>query len=412
MTIPSEEILFAESAAPGDVSDPSGVRSAGYPFKAPVPHEEFNYLFRALGRWTDNLRGGSAVYASYAEFLAEAAVGEMGIIDTFDPNTTNPPLSQISTAVGVNSVSTDGEYFFTEDGSGTFEAVSPGDVSTAVVTYSPASAVTGSKQIVSNGKFVAIAYDDIIELFDRDSGARVWDYTYSGTSIAEIDIDSAYVHLVGNNTAQAYEAINLGTASVDYAFDTDSTGLCVESNGLHTYVGVNSAGAGAGAGITSGDHLLIIETTSGSLVRADNLGTTPLVLHHDGTWLYIGTSGDTFVFNTEGFRTQSQIPLGPTALDSDARYLYIGTSAAGTWAIPKEVALWAQDPTTTTASGITVGNTATHGIAVAGDSIVYTDGSSCEELKGLDVNKPRRWRRADPVNETFLPYRKLAYPLE
>jgi hypothetical protein len=56
MSKPPEEYLWAETADPGDVADPSLKRPAGWQFQDDLPHQDANYLFRASGRWIDWLQ--------------------------------------------------------------------------------------------------------------------------------------------------------------------------------------------------------------------------------------------------------------------------------------------------------------------------------------------------------------------
>lgn len=48
---PTDDILWAESASPGDVVNPSAKRAGGWQFKDALPSNALNYLLRATGRF-------------------------------------------------------------------------------------------------------------------------------------------------------------------------------------------------------------------------------------------------------------------------------------------------------------------------------------------------------------------------
>lgn len=411
MSIPSDNYLWAESAAPGDVSDPAAKRAGGYQDTDIYPHEEHNYQMRAIGRWIDNLRSGGGVYASYAEFLAEAAVGDVGIINSFDPETTDLALDILHSNVGNEDVVTsDGEYWFVR-AANAFESRNLDNVVTVYQTYTPTLAITTGKKIVSNGSKVAITYDDKVELFDRDTGVSEWTYTYDGSSVSDVAIDSDYVHIVGNDiVADSYEALNIATGLKAYGLSSGSTGQCVTTNGLKAYFGINSAVTGGD--LSANTNYVIVDIPTLTFIEdAGTFGSVPLNIHVDESWAYIQISTGTAVLPPNLYSVQALLNLSGPVRDSDSEYLYIeGTDHL--FVVPKAAARFAQNDALAVTDGVLDPGLSITSAAVAGDTIAVCNGSGVYVYKGLQADKPRRWRRADPSTERYLPYRKLAYPLE
>lgn len=81
-TRPTEPIEWAENGPnPAQGSqlpqDPgSALRATGYGFRNPIPHEEFNWLHRTIGRWIKYLEGGS--FSSVKDFIAGMVPGQVG----------------------------------------------------------------------------------------------------------------------------------------------------------------------------------------------------------------------------------------------------------------------------------------------------------------------------------------------
>lgn len=417
MTVPSEDILFAESAAPGDVSDPAGVRAGGYPFEAPVPYEEFNYLFRALGRWVDNLKGGSAVYASYAEFLAEAAVGDTGIINEFDPTDTTPPIGVVVTNTGdFEHVETDGEFWFV---SASF-AFQRRDLETFtdVLTYTPTLSVTTRKGIKSNGSFVAVAYDDKVELFNRDTGASVWTHTYAGSSVSDIAIDDDYVHLVGNSVTASYRALNIADGTTATTVAHDATLNAVTTDGRYAYAGGNAAGGGGDT--APGTKLFAVDVSLPSIPWESDPGITPPgagCLLSNGTYLVLvsaagGSGGARAILTRNGENIVSYAFAASSVPALSGDDLFLG-GPGGIVRVSLDSFVQGESTFPTIVSNTWTGDTVFGpSVACAGQLFAHCDGSNLQIRKSPKADTVRRWRRADPATEAALPERKLAYPLE
>lgn len=91
MTKPTDDYLWAESAAPADVADPGGVRGPGFDDNAPWTHDEANFLLRSIGRWLDYLAPNGGVVDWFTD---------TGNLEDGDIVTVNPPKFWDAPAAG------------------------------------------------------------------------------------------------------------------------------------------------------------------------------------------------------------------------------------------------------------------------------------------------------------------------
>lgn len=415
MTIPSEDYLFAESAAPGDVSDPSGVRAGGYPFEAPVPYEEFNYLFRALGRWIDNLKGGSGVYASIEEFVDNADVGDTGIINMVDPTGRGDQVARYpfapfdSTSDNLADVTSDGQYWYCAS-STAFTARAQDDIDNVVRTYTEAGTPTTRKKIVSNGTYVAFIYDSTVECRTVDDVAQ-WTYS-AGGPINDVAIKGGTVYIACDTTATAEaQAISIATGS--------ASGLQHGADLHSVTTGYGQAFWGGGASPGGGN------TSAGTTVFSTDTGFTSIIWESDAPdaisntgALSVSLKGEVYCAGT----TNSQIlrhsdgsiigftviPGGPGAsrIEALGKWVYLLVPNVG-------LVCQTQDEFTGEAAfNYSISDSTADFMAVDGDLILLSDGANGDLYAGPDFGRPVRWRRADPANEAFIPHPRLCYPLE
>lgn len=101
-TKPSEDFLWAESETdPTRVTDPTALRPNGFPFKSAFASNAANYLFRALGRWTDFLQ---ALFDTNGNLTFDSG---NGIVQVDTDDASNFDVSVQHTGAGASKLSAD-----------------------------------------------------------------------------------------------------------------------------------------------------------------------------------------------------------------------------------------------------------------------------------------------------------------
>lgn len=78
ITKPTDNILWAESASPGDVADPSGKRAGGWQLNDALPYNNLNYLLRSTGRF--GAFNADALGADSSELTLSAQHGRIELV--------------------------------------------------------------------------------------------------------------------------------------------------------------------------------------------------------------------------------------------------------------------------------------------------------------------------------------------
>jgi hypothetical protein len=206
MTRPTEPVLWAETADPSDVTEPAGKRPAGYQYEDELPHDDFNAIARATGRWLEYSKRSSLTFPSMVAAL-DASIGGTLIpspgdvceID-LDPATSYPgQVSGTATGEAVVAIDCDGLYYYvaTRSGADVFTVVQRRcDTDAITRTF----ALTGTpdaslpiRDISCDGVHLGVAWGERFEVFTVSDGVRRIDInlTAQGRVAIACDLDGA-----------------------------------------------------------------------------------------------------------------------------------------------------------------------------------------------------------------------------
>jgi hypothetical protein len=392
----------------GTTLEPSeGKKIAGWVGAGERPgFKTFNWLAAQTYEWILNLSTVAASYANVSEFILSAEPGNTGFITpSYATQAPNETIQTVATAAIV-SVSTDGEYFvITESSSITIRPRT--DLTATTRTFTPTISGTTLKA-VSNGKFLALVRGQNIEIFNRDTGVSVGSYDH-GATITDVAIDSARAYIVGAKVgAVTTRAITLSTAALAWSHSHDATLNCVVTDGLRVYVGGNAAGASAAS--TVGSHVVALTASSGAVEwsQTDAAVAGPERMATDGEELFTvySTTGIRKRHCTTGGISQTATLGNILAIEIDHDYLFLSVPA-GVYVAPRGVNLSGAAPVGLYTEAANVG-----GIASDGEFLVLKVNATGHKTRHRPSNKPRRWYRANIDTDTFLPYRRVAFPLD
>lgn len=180
MTRPTDDYLWAESASPGDIDNPTVKRSGGYLFENELPHNQFNYLLRSPGRWIDYLRYQGDGRATLQSAITNAGAGELTRVE---PDISNDYKGRIQGTLGGNAVitqDTDGVSLYIATRNAGVYAVQRVLISTWTVTHTYTLLSTPDdtnpvRCISCDGKHLAVGHGGRLEVFDVDTNTRVLD---------------------------------------------------------------------------------------------------------------------------------------------------------------------------------------------------------------------------------------------
>ena len=395
-------------ATGGSALEPSeGKKIAGWVGVGERPgFKTFNWLARTTYEWLLNLSISSASYANVNEFIESAEPGDAGfIVPSYGTQAPNETIQTVAAGTIV-SVSTDGAYFVIATTSSI--TIRPRtDLTATTRTFTPT--ITGTiLKAISNGKYLALVRGQNIEIFLRDTGVSVGSYDH-GATITDVAIDSTRAYIVGIKVgAITTRAITLSTAALAWSHSHDATLNCVVTDGLRVYVGGNAAGASADS--TVGSHVVALTAASGAVEwsQTDVAVAGPERMATDGEELFN-------VYSTTGIRkrhcTNGKISQTTTlgtilAIEIDHDYLFMSVPN-GVYIVPRGVNLSGSAAISLYIEAENVG-----GIASDGEFLVLKVNDTGYKTRNRPSNRPRRWYRADIDTDTFLPYRRVAFPLE
>lgn len=255
MTRPTEAYLWAESAAPGRVTNPTGSRSGGYGFEDPLPSDEFNYLMQSPGRWIDYLRKQADGFDSIAQALASAAAGEHFRTNPQTNTDFRGRLAGTLTGDQIVALDTDGRYMYAVRENGGSYAVQKIDIATWAVsaTFTLTGTPSGAapvRCISCDGAHLAVGWDNNFEVFRLSDGVRV----ISATGLLTEPLD----------------CVVFGSHAAYVSTDTSGLGVgFVQAYSLSTYTGSGSefitlASGAFNASITSDGRFIYVAYSDGS----------------------------------------------------------------------------------------------------------------------------------------------------
>lgn len=352
---PTEDILWAESAAGGDVTDPSGKRSAGYLFEDPWPHDEANYMFRAIGRFTNWLARSAGKFTDPQDAEGEVDAGETLI--SGGREVVGSKIPGATTTIGPTpsealvDCQSDG-YFVISLEQANFGALAEAQVHVvdptgAVATRSWGTGDIGAdhQALACNGEYIAVLRaDGEFEVFDYD-GVSQFTGDRVGTS-SDICMDQLNVYIAGaaaiatgGTNSREMQAWTLSTGAFLWELDSafGATLIACQTDGRFVYAASTSATGG-------GDYLVrvnldgTIDAQGGAAGCADK---GRLAIGRDAIYVASGTSPVTIYeyskMRTAVFTQLSTVAWGSGAfagaLAVDDRYVY-GVSNSILHAIP------------------------------------------------------------------------------
>ncbi len=341
---PTEDYLWAESAAGGDVADPAAKRSAGYLFEDPLPHEEFNYLTRALGRYVDwlNRSAGGFDYPAESRNLDNLAADDTfvsGFGGSFGGSNRGSQL-QTTNANGWEDVCTDGEFIIAVETGSLSPTVYPvvhvfdPSGTTAERTFSISQFAPNVERIVCNGEYIAVCGDAAggdFEVFDYDGNQQFTGQFDTGATVFlnDMDMDANRLYLAGNTGGAGNElqAWDLSTGTLDWSY----------AHGANLYGVIKGASKVYATGAANGtSETFIVSSTSGGAVAyttpsasVDTTGGKPIAQTENFVFIPVSTTSVQKVnkFSTPGDQgSPFTLSNDLRGLAADERYVYAITT--------------------------------------------------------------------------------------
>lgn len=421
---------WATGASDADLLEPTDEkRAAGWSFLDEPPHSTFNNLFNAWGEWAKNHGDYGAHYLDALtmwRLMDEGNVGELmpaysGVAPSYGPPfSVLAAVSRGGTATTVRSFAIGGLYIdpiATRDESeesviwgaavvgrsGTdtvdiLDHLSASILSTLAFTET----VTTVLDVATNGRFVAVAHDDFLELFDcEDPRAPVFVYSYDhGAALAAVAIDQDQVYIAGaSGTGSAtLRAFNLVSSTPLASYDHGATvnGLAVD--GVSVYIGGNAGTGGATVRRLERDVTTVLwSNPSASVVTGGQ------VFDSDGSEIL---SGDEIIEPQVGGVSGSVGAGVPTSMGLHPDYLFISGGTEVLW-------MRRAAQTAAAANALDVGGTV-RCVACWGDRLWVghddTGSGTVITIVEMPEKKPQRLRRRTDTDDT-LPYSRAVYPV-
>lgn len=407
-TKPTEDFLWAESADPGDLSDPSGKRTAGYLFEDPWPHDEANYMFRAIGRYINWLsRSAGSFPTPHAALDFGISDGESFVLaleSKGDIGSETAHAGLLQNAVGWTAVASDGRFVVAlEDGvaSTTEDNVTvydtSGNVATREFPVGTAALATYGAKIACNGEYIAVTFDDAsgnCYVYDYD-GVEQFSFTH-GTLLFGVAMDDVRVYVAGQDAgAVAARAYTLTTGASAWTYNHGANLTAVACDGLSVYVGGTADG--------SGYEMRELNASDGAL--GEPFDTTNVVesiaIGEDSVYALTVTGGVYTLreFARARFTGTTEISSAP-ALEGevtvDDKYVWVGGGPAGDF-------IYAY-PVNRPLSGSLVKLVSSGSIGpIAGHTALVSDGWRLLSFNGTDIVEVTTGRRSGiwAYNETI-----------
>lgn len=421
-----------DAAAPDITETTDADRQAGWATRGEKPPRQvMNAIQQAQGEWAYNYSQHNSWYlggvtGAGVDFGRFAAAGELGILA---PDYRYGPLQIISQSNAGDNSSTavislewggvwEAPDATREDATTSAEwgvaAVTRSTTDTAEIigadgdsirTLSLSGTPTAIVDVATNGRHVAVAYDQTVDVFDcTDLDAISLTYTIAhGAAVASVAVDRDQVYLAGAAGTGAVEvrAFGVGSSTPLWTYAHGATVNGVDSDGINVYIGGNANG--------SSETVARLDRDTGSDVWASTTASATSgsnTFNSDGTIL---TSGDEILSPQRGENLTAPAYSSIACVGLHPRYLVIGGGNI-VGAVPR--AGWGTidgGP-----SSADLGGTV-RDLVVAPDKIIVghdDDGSNnVITVLGMPMIAPARVRKADPSGDAFEPYRRLIQPL-
>jgi hypothetical protein len=408
--------------------------SQGYPDGQPVPAEEFNWLAYMIGR-------------SYMPVYDDLFDAVEGLTDTAgDPveqscqvlenDTSTEPgslVTAVDTGIDILAVDVDGQYvFYAEQGATNCFAVlrDLSNTGAPTVTYNP-TFVGNNQAIASNGKYVALAYGNFVEVFNRDTGVSIWSLN-NLSAVHDIAIDGENLYFVcdaggAGNEAEAY-TLAAGAAVWTYAHGqhlysvaTDGkrvyvSGVAVPAGSLASlralvasngFDAANEGGTGLDTTGVAWDAIQATIITAGRKLTTDGRGLWIVYPVAAASEIERRACGDGAVTAT------ATAANSVTGIAHDHEFVYVIINSA----IPNEVRAYDRNALDLVWSYYNPHGATDLTVCVASDGARVFFGAA--DVTGAAVtigrlvrgNRPSLWRRTNP-DDNFMPMRQLIIPHE
>jgi outer membrane protein assembly factor BamB len=403
-------------------------RALGFVFQQFPPFDFVNWFWGVIGDWMLHLSTASSRFVTLHEATDALVVGDTAIVDEHDAATfPGQKLFTVALTDSVNHPAVSGTSLVYAEQAGSFNivGVKRTDLTTQHPTAAYAKVTAGAAaQVVTDGKFVAIAVGNFVELFDHDlGGAPLWTFDHTAP-VNDIAMDGTHVYLVGDAAAGPLHAraLLLATGAVVWSYNHNGNLDTVATNGRQVFV------SGDVSLHASGAHMRALDAADGfdfaneggtglstsgmawDLVDA-NRPTNPGGMQTDGRVLYTGNSGGANRIEARSQVDGSSIVFGALpgavvprlALDQDNVYTFedlVGPRRIFAFDKLTMALLWKSET-----------NDEINAVASDGAALffVLTSVAAHQLEKAARGNRSGVWRRVDPADD-YLPMRQLIVP--
>lgn len=380
MSRPEEDILWGEdgpSPLPGSNTpiDPGpSLRETGYGFEQGIPHEEFNWLMRAHGRWLDYLDKVRAP-ESLESLIRSLRFGDYAPLS--DSYFTGELVDEFNFGDEIIDFTVDGLFIYmVQRLTATVLIVRKVDIRDGSITElgSISDVRSGTDAtIAANGKYVVVGYTvpgprAEVEVFNAEEESSIGTVefllsglTYHPTQIV-LNHESAYIFLDGSQEflpADIIARVDLETATLE-----ETTSPLVNQGGVTTrriaasgkYL-VETVWDGSDGAVIFREHDDINETYWGAPIPEINGEVTNISIDNEKIYIYADNEVITFsAQDTEPEITAIQsvtmgIGIGKSVgFDVDSIFFWVMGEGAGpgnpreVFFIPRDIAIFGRDP--------------------------------------------------------------------
>lgn len=447
-TRPSDLPEWATGGGAAKTQPPAGLSLLGWVFKDVPPHEIVNWIWFTIYSWILFFKRSVGRFEDLQDVFndSDSEVGDSFILD--ETNTTIAPGSMI------DSQDTGFEWLYIAvtgksvivGNSGSRAIMDLRDIplmgsassTSGQINYTFATSPTNIYNIESDGLIVILAYDNVVECLDHDTGSQNWIYTH-GAAIGAVAIDSNRVYIggVAGTGTKHLRALNRATGAVVWSYDAGGEVRGLVSDGRRIFirqaVSSHASGAHYRAIEASNGYDLANEGGTGTSTFADVWDTTEttspgnaLIFCSDGEFLYAGnnTSAASQVYKfskVDGSAVAiGSLSSGMSAIDVavDQRYVFVVGADAGL--TNSEVIAFDKSNLSKVWKYVddsTASNTRVFKCVGSDGARVYVGGATTSPDMSLQTlsrgNRPGgTWRRVDPSADPFNTYGMLVIPSE
>lgn len=356
-------------------------------------------------------------YVSVSSLIGSLPTAGFGIVAHSDAGFPWDEIAGTDTGADVLDLDGDGEYVVEISEGGSVASLRNKTTHAVIQTYTPSNALgAGLQAVAMNGEFVALAYGAYIELFNRNTGASVWDYD-TLTTPTDLAMDGVRVYYCAVGAA-AVRALNISGGGSAWTFSHGVTLQSIETDGSRVYLAGDPA---TGSGTTATDTAVFaLRATTGALLWENDLGATTWVdLQHalatDGLELFVvDRDGDVHRLMADNGTTEETLTTAAVSVSVDRDFIYIGLTFAVD-VVPRRYGLGGLD------------NAFRVGPVLQNRCVTYSDGEtlfigedqnpsdSDHSLKSIRrQNRDRLWRRviAGTLPSAHWPFQQLAFPTD